>query len=301
MKIDIKAARLGRMILEMISKKDMPSDKLLYQYYYSGGIQFLNDHLKHYGGFELTIEKLKDYFASPNTNNVFEKSIHLGLSKIHIIDEMYLDRFEETIKSIEIDTMKMVEMYLPVDLLFPEINVYLLFGIRGTAIVLNNNIAIDLCDDGLYENGRIETGRLQRLLAHEIHHIGVMLKFLEFSRRIDDEKELQKYLVIENIISEGMACFYLTPDIISQNEKQWNKNLTDIDTKIDTLKFTLDDYSIKGNEIAELQNSLFDDSLLGYTIGYVMIQRIHNKMGMDGVITLLTDFNLFDIYAKLSE
>jgi len=98
-----------------------------------------------------------------------------------------------------------------------------------------------------------------------------------------------------------MACFYFTPDIINQNEKQWNINLKDIDTKIEELRLYLADCNITENEIAALQESLFDDSLLGYTIGYVMIERIHNKTGLDRVIKLLNDFCLFEVYAELAE
>jgi len=301
MKIDIEAARLGRNVIDLISKKDMLSDDLLSQYYYSEGIKFLMEHLKCYGGFELTIDRFKYFFGLPIEKNVFERPIHLGLSKLQAIDDAYFAYLQEILKTLEDDTMSMVGTYLPNNIEYPEIMVYFLFGIRGTSIVLKNKIAIDLCDDSLYENGSISIKRLQQMLAHEVHHIGVTVKFQEFTKSIYDERDICKYSIIADIISEGMACFYFTPEITNQNEKQWNVNLTDIDTKIEELKLYLADCNRTENETSALQGSLFGDSLLGYTIGYVMIERIHNRIGLDRVIKLLDDFCLFEVYAELAE
>jgi len=300
LKIDASAAHLGRRIIELVSKKDVLSDDLLSQYYYCEGIQFLNEHLKHYGEFDLTADKLKYFFSLPNGDSVFERSIHLGMSKLNSIDGVLL-LIDKQVQAFESDLMDMVGKYLPGNFHCPDITIYFLFGIRGTAIVLDNKIAVDLCDNSLYENGNISLNQLQCLLAHEIHHIGVSAAFQEFSKHITNKKELIKYSIIESLVSEGMACFYFTPDIAIHNNTQWNANLTDIDTKINNLMQYLGDSNNTESDLTVLQDSLFDDGLLGYTIGYVMIEKIHNFKGLYRVISLLCDFNLFDTYMALEE
>jgi len=301
MKIDIEAARLGRTAIDLISRNDMLSDDLMLRYYNCDGIRFLKEHLKFNRGFELTIDYFKHILSLPNEDSVFERSVHLGLSKLHIFEDVYFVDLQNKLITLDKSTMSMVRKYLPNNIDFPEITVYFLFGIRGTAIVLNNKIAIDLCDDSLYVDGSLSFERLQQILAHEIHHIGVSVRFKEFVRQFSDEKELLKYSIIENIISEGMACFYFTPEITKLYEKQWSTNLTEIDKKIEELRLCLFDSDITEKETTSLQDSLFDDSLLGYAIGYVMIERIHHKLGMDRMIKLLNDFSLFEVYAELGE
>ena len=97
---------------------------------------------------------------------------------------VYFTNLHKLLITLEDDTMSMVRTHLPNNINFPEITVYFLFGIRGTSIVLNNKIALDLCDDSLYENGDISFERLLQTLAHEIHHIGVSVKFQEFIKQV---------------------------------------------------------------------------------------------------------------------
>jgi len=299
MTINTQAALLGRKIIDIILKGETLPYNLLSQYFKCEGIQFLKGHLKHYGGFELTIEILEYYFGLPGENNFIEKSVRSGITKIQAIDDNTLVDLETKSKTLENDISDMVKTYLPRGFNYQEPTVFFLYGIRGTSIVLDNKVAVDLCDDSLYDNGELSYSLLRGMLAHELHHIAVSQRFQEFSERALNEKNRLRYSTIEGLISEGMACFYFTPEIANRHKKQWNSNLIDIDAKIERLMQSLDDFSGSENEQSALQNSLFDDNLLGYTIGYIMIERIHNKAGRDRVISLLDDFCLFEAYMEV--
>jgi len=298
MTINTQAALLGRKIIAIMLKGETIPYNLLSQYFKCEGIQFLKKHLKHHGGFELTLENLKYYFGLPGENNFIEKSVRLGITKMQAIDDNTLFDLEIASRTLMNDISDMVETYLPKGFDYQEPTIFFLYGIRGTSIVLDDKIAVDLCDDNLYDNGELSYSLLQGMLAHELHHIAVSQRFQKFSERALSEKTRFRYSIIEGLISEGMACFYFTPEVANRHKKQWDNNLIDIDAKIERLMQSLDDFSDSKNEQSALQDSLFDDDLLGYTIGYVMIERIHNKAGRDRVISLLNDFSLFEAYME---
>ena len=50
-----------------------------------------------------------------------------------------------------------------------EVTVYILYGIRGTGIMLGNEIAIDICDEYVSIDGFLDINNLIAILAHEFH------------------------------------------------------------------------------------------------------------------------------------
>lgn len=299
MRIDPKSAVMGYSALSDLSVIGSVSDKLLVQYYCSDGIRFLKRHLEHFGGFDLTEDRFLGFFHSQGEGNTFTRSIQSGLKLLPSFNPNTFRNIQRDIILFDKEIVAIVRKYLPCTLDFSQVNVYLLFGIRGTSIVYDNEIAVDLCDAALFEDGQFIMDRLKGALAHEIHHIAVAQKFEEFAKRLSCEEERIKYAVIEGLISEGMAYLYLTPYLIELNAAQWSHSMVDIEQKIEQLRAVLFDPTVGLNGKMRMYDSLFDDSLKGYSMGYYMIQKLHQAYGSETVIELLDDFRLFEVYDSL--
>ena len=137
-------------------------------------------------------------------------------------------------------------------------------------------------------------------MAHEVHHIAVSHKCAALLDRAKSDTERARYAILEGLIGEGMASFYFTPFLSEQNSKQWERNLSGVEQKINALYALLYDASTTATQLAQTELALFGEDILGYTMGYFMIEKIHKAHGPAGVIALLSDFQLFDVYYALS-
>lgn len=299
MRINPKSAVMGYSVLSVLSVKGYVREECLAQYYNSDGIRFLKRHLKHFGGLDLTEDRFLSFFHSQGEGNTFTRSIQSGLKLLPSFNPNAFQNIQRDIILFEKEIVAMVRKYLSGDADFSQVDVHLLFGIRGTSIVYGNEIAVDLCDATLYEDGKLIIGRLKGAIAHEIHHIAVARKFEEFAKRLSCEEERVEYTVIEGLISEGMAYLYLTPYLIELNATQWNQNMEDIEQNIERLRVILLGSAAGLTDKMRMYDSLFDDSLKGYAMGYYMIQKLHHAYGPEAVIALLDDFRLFEAYDSL--
>jgi hypothetical protein len=290
---------MGYSVLSELSAIGRVHEERIAQYYSSVGIRFLKRHLEYFGGYDLTEERFLGLFRLSGESNTFTRSIQSGLGLLPSYDPNEFQSLQRDITLIEKEIVAVVRKHLPDDADFSQVVVYLLFGIRGTSIVYGNEIAVDLCDAALYENGRFIADRLKGVLAHEIHHIAVARKFEKFAKRLSCEEERVEYTVIEGLISEGMAYFYITPYLIELNAAQWNLSMTDIEQKIEQLRALLHNPIVSLEEKKKANDALFDDSLQGYAMGYFMIRKLHEAYGPEAVTMLLNDFSLFKAYDSL--
>lgn len=292
MEIDNSSALISINLLEKIKKHELLSNSEIERYDQSAGILFLKQHCNKYGGFALDKEKLRQILEKPDQWGVFGRTVLLGLDKIEYIEEiMSLD-----IHSMEREVINKVQKYSLIDVSQLEIKIFLLYGIRGTAIVLpEEGIGIDLCDCSLYENNRIIPERLIDVLAHEYHHICFERYCKE--HKIHEQSNVDSILL--GIISEGMAYEFFTHWLIDTEYKViWERNFVDIEYKIELLKERLNqDNSVEQLEM--LENELFGHELLGYTIGYHMVHSIHTRLGPDAVLNLMKTLCIFEVYQSL--
>lgn len=110
-----------------------------------------------------------------------------------------------------------------------DITIYLLFGIRGTGIALGNEIAIDLCDEFIINDGNFNKENLTQLIAHEIHHVD-MNEIIEININKNNTFERKKINFLGELISEGVA-YKLFKMPINPNGNLWQSNLKRINQK----------------------------------------------------------------------
>ena len=149
MKIDIQAALMGHAIANDLAHGRQIFADTVSAYYSSDGIRFLKHHLHRFGGFDLTEERFSSFFHQPCGNNVFTKSILQAMALAPSPGFNAFDNVREHIERFKDEVEFEVARYLPdgeSGVALSEVAVYLLFGIRGTSIVLGNEIAVDLCD-----------------------------------------------------------------------------------------------------------------------------------------------------------
>lgn len=293
MKIDVSSAYMSRNILQKMKRGEEILDWEIVQYEESAGIQFLKQHCSRYGGLELNQEVLKQILKHPNQCGVFGEAVILGMEKLDDIDLL----LNVNLYELEDEITQKVQNYSLVDVSTLDITIYLLYGIRGTAIVLPENaLAIDLCDDSLFVNGRLESSRIIDVLAHEYHHIC-------FDQYVKEHGTRDKTIadsILNGLISEGMAYEFFTPWLIKEggHESIWDKNYIGIEENIVSLEKVLKEETDKG-QLEKIENELFGSGLLGYTMGYHMIHRIHKKLGKNSVLDLMNTYNIFEVYRSL--
>jgi hypothetical protein len=269
------------------------------------GMNFLKKHLNHYGGTqfdkELYVKLLKKVLHEKNTNN-FEESIILRSIKKGLDNtEFYINNFKKlNIKKITENAFQKAKLYLPFNEDKEEdIKLYLLYGIRGTAIILENEIAIDIVDDYLEENGEINEAAFIEMLAHELHHIFFQKFLTKQLKNTIDIKEKNKIQFIGELLSEGTATFYFTnPYRMNDLTKEvWGNNLNNFDNLFEEVKKVLEQVSNIETPIKEETWHLYDDNLIGYTVGYVMVKTIDETFGKEKVLECIKNHtNFFDFY-----
>lgn len=271
-------------------------------YLNSPGICFLNKHLNRYGGSTLNKDVLDkiviETMENPSINvndNSFVKSMKYGLK--------YLSQMENEFNNLNIEDVIKKAVDKANNLLPNNLNenakIYFLYGIRGTSIVYDKEIAVDICDEFVSSNGVINVNNLINIIAHELHHIGFdnYIKDL-ISKTIQPSKKLIISFIGE-LMSEGLMYYYLPNpyDKENVNNKLWEENLININSIINNINQYLN--KLKRGEIKNIEDSgqFFDERLLGYSCGYIIIKTIDEKYGKDEVIKKMRDIlSLLDMY-----
>lgn len=281
-----ESAKLGYEYIKQTSSNETISTELIDEYYDSPGIQFLEEHLLKYGGFQLTKHTFVEILYGKFKDSVFDLAIQQA--KVRLNSEIFKCDYQQ----LEEQILNEVAKYSLIDISKININVYLLFGIRGTSVVWNNKIAVDLCDSALYENEILSESRIISMMAHEIHHM-----CFDSYRKENNIKNEGKESIISGLIAEGIAYVFFTPWLNQEpNVKvKWDINYVDIEEKIQKLEIIFEN-DMSEVEIDDLQVNLFGESLLGYTIGYHMIQRIYEMYGKGKVLSLMKTLDLFNSY-----
>lgn len=175
-KVDISALEQSILVFKTLHETSEIPIEMLSQYLGSPGILFLKKHLLYYGGTvfnEALLSQLLDSIITdpvPRTgDSVFLRSMKHGLEHVDVLEQEFnaIDMDAAIQKSVIL-----ANKYLPNEI-EEDVKVYFLYGIRGTGIMLENEIAIDICDKYISRNGILDTDNLTAILAHEFHHIGV--------------------------------------------------------------------------------------------------------------------------------
>lgn len=269
------------------------------------GISFLKKHLKYYGGIDFDkrviyylMKKVLDNSIVEQEDNIFVRSFKTGYS--------LSERLEESFKKIELDklildSINLSNQFLP-DKYNHRIKVYFLCGIRGTSIVLDQEIAVDICDEAFIADGEINRDMLIRMLAHEIHHISVESYIKTIVSKINNFKEKVLYEFIGNLISEGTAGYYITNpiDLKQFSSSVWVKNLENVNELLNEIKAIFDKLTSCKDFEAEDTQYLFSENLKGYTAGFVMIKAIDEALGREKVLECIRDCRLFIKYYNMA-
>ena len=261
------------------------------EYFNSPGIQFLREHCKQNGGSDINEKILRDIMENPKKHGVFGQAVQNGIQRLYQVNEiMKLD-----ISAMENEVKGKVQKYSLIDISQVDTTIYLLYGIRGTALALpDRGLSIDLCDSALFTDNHINPERVKDILAHEYHHI-----ILEHHlNHIYGNHRSEKQLILSGLIGEGMAYEFFTPWMVEgEYAKTWARNYKNIEEKIDSLELKLTQ-EMTPQDIKSLDFKLFGNELLGYTLGYYMIQQIHKKLGLNAVLDLMYTLNIFETYHK---
>lgn len=281
-------------LIERYKKHDPIPDSELSNYYQSPGIDMLRRHLGYFGGNSIDemqfIRSIHNGFDNRGTQNLFAVNVRNGTGRYErnfakfnrsVLDQIIHAALAETKKFLpfEIDT---------------DIKVYLLYGIRGTSIALGNEIAIDLADSDLYIGEEFSFERLKSTLCHEFHHV-YLNEIFGGKAKNNPEKKIY-YEMLNHIISEGFASYYFTGYIIKNAMQKHGLDRDQKKSAIEHVSRILfsQDYS-QEEALVQIQK-LFDDSLVGYFIGYELFAYIDSHYGKDEAIQVIADESLFEKY-----
>lgn len=280
-------------IFKIINKGlPIPID-IIKEYYNTPGIIFLKKHLKKYGGIDFSENlffKLYENLISKKSNipeNIFIRSMKMGLDYVEINEiEIAKINIEEIITRAVENAYK----FLP-NRICGTIKIYFLYGIRGTGITLDNEIAIDFCDNYLNKNGIIDSDKLIFLLAHELHHVAVNGYLLKNKQEYTGKKRQLLIDFFGELMSEGVAYYYLPSPYDEEGiyGSNWNRNLNNIGNIFNKINYYIE--RIMNGTSLDLTEAglLFNEGLEGYTAGYVMAETIDKTFGKDIVISCLED------------
>lgn len=297
-RVDNSSLEISISIFKELRYKSSVSDNTLAEYLNSPGIIFLRKHLKVYGGLEFNerfLKRMIDKTLGNSTINVDDnmllRSMKLGYEFVEIIDKEFnkIDTYEIVKRAISL-----VNLHLPAA--FDEdIQIYFLCGIRGTGIVLGNEIAIDVCDEYVNKNGIIDIESLVGILAHELHHIAINRYLFIKQRGKENEKVQRLEIFLGDLASEGLAYYYLPSpyDRGGMISEKWSDNIKNIDGIIGEINNYID--KILDGTLVDLKETsyLFSDDLKGYVAGYEMIRIMDEKFGKDKVFEFIKDSFLF--------
>lgn len=284
-------------LFQKLNKGLFLDEDLLTRYLMSSGIKFLGKHLKRYGGIILDKELLKKFFEKVLSNrniqrddNNFVRSIKRGLNGV--------DRWAKEIDLIKkLDLNKQIEellnLYSP-SLNLGKVDIYILCGIRGTGITLGKEIGIDLCDEVFEIGGKLDYQEIIKMITHELHHIVCENYLLELTNKISDVYLLRALKLVGEILSEGIATYYITDLFWTRNERLnfiWEKNEETIGIIFSDVEEIL--VKIFDGEVINYEEILFNDQLKGYTLGYRFCQVIDKIYGKEKLFECIVNPSQF--------
>ncbi|WP_160679077.1 DUF5700 domain-containing putative Zn-dependent protease [Clostridium sp. C8-1-8] len=281
-------------------EKNTLTENQINRYLEEEGIKFLNEHLFHYGGSMIGKELLVKLFSLAIENpklegvdNIILKSIKQGFSRLSCVKKT-LSKLD--LNQIIDNSVKMANKFLPIyiddDL---DIKVYFLYGIRGTSIVLKDKIAVDLCDEVLWEGDKINSEFLTRIIAHEVHHIGTDRNFKAVIDGLNSAREKGKVRLLSELLSEGSAMYYLNnpEELSSFKSTQWQNNDENMALILEEVELIIDKIIAGGLEVDKEIEVLFGQELKGYWAGYHMVEIIDRIFGLNTVLECISNINLF--------
>ncbi|QAA30919.1 DUF5700 domain-containing putative Zn-dependent protease [Clostridium manihotivorum] len=302
-KFDYSALNSSLKIFEKIEKNIVITEDEFNSYLEEEGIKFLNKHICHYGGSKLNNAALIKFFASAIKNPKLESSDNIILKTI----KQGLFRFsyaKETLTTLNLNqiadnSIKMANKFLPKPIDDDSnISIYFLYGIRGTSIMLNDKIAIDLCDEVLWDKDKINSEYLTRIIAHEVHHVGTDKHFKAVIDNINSDREKDRCRLLCELLSEGSAMYYLNnPQEFSTFKSiQWQSNDENIMSILSEIGLIIDKVVAGKLPLDEQLESLFGEGLKGYSAGYHMVELIDINFGVNAVLECILNIDIFMEY-----
>lgn len=296
--VDVSAMEQAIDLLRLLRDVSAVSAERLGQYLATPGMSLLKRHLQRYGGIVLDEAFLADLFETVGSNPVLKPDDHVFLRSAKRGWQL-LDTLEPQLRSVDFQALVeravvMANEFLP-EQLDEDITVYFLYGIRGTGIVLDKEIGIDVCDPTLFREGALDHHLLIGVLAHELHHIGVSKHVTTALASVTDCRLRMLGNILEPFLSEGAAYLYITPPEHLEEGlvRQWQSNLTNITAIFGRVNSFID--GIRQGTLSNLSETeqLFDNSLQGYTAGYIMIKAIEDTLGRKAVLDSIRSCLLF--------
>jgi len=286
-RVELDGLRLAMDIYDRVDRGDELLETTLLAYYESQAIQFVCAHLKYWSQWTLDYKTFKEIvikgLSGQASDSVLVKSVHQGYSYYkrynHLLDRVFfLDLLEEA-------RLK-AGAYLPCEP-SEDMVLYPLLGIRGTGLVLDNRIGLDLIDDSLLVDGRVCRQRMVALLAHEVHHIESERLGRQAVEKMEGNK--LKLEMLTELLSEGTAMYYLTnpEEVASLKTEVWQRNMENIEVHVQEVIDCIE----AGDSQKRL--GLYNGSMVGYCVGYHMVERIHRILGKEGVMACILNPALF--------
>lgn len=260
------------------------------------GIQFLARHLKRYGGTILDEDFLTVVLAYSLKNaepvegdSMINKAFKEGLKSPEYWTEVLL-----RLKNMDLNekVLTLVNTFLPFNW-NGDASIHVLCGVRGTGIVLENEIGFDICDSSLRIGGEFAERELIKLIAHELHHLAIAPYVEGVINQYSDSKHLLVLDIIGSLMGEGAATYYLTNGFWNQNEEilqiWWNNldNINEIILNVNELFQRI----LEGEAKKEETWYLFDEQLKGYSLGFVICQSIDKILGREKMMECMIDFS----------
>lgn len=259
------------------------------------GIQFLARHLKRYGGTILDEDFLSAVLAYSLKNpEPTERDSMMNIAfKEGLKDPGRWLKILNRLKKLDLNekVLSLVNTYLPF-YWDEDASIYVLCGVRGTGIILENEIGFDICDPSLRLNGEFDENELIKLIAHELHHLALAPDVQRVLDQYSDVNQLLVLDVISSLMDEGAATYYLTNGFWNQNEEVchiWQNNLSNINEIILNVNQLLHDI-LEGKVQNEDTWYLFGEQLTGYSLGFVICQSIDQILGRDKMMECMIDF-----------
>ena len=297
-RVDVSAVEQAIDLLRQFREASFVSKECLAEYLAAPGMLLLKRHLQRYGGIILDEDFLAALFEEVQGDPVMKQDDHVFLSSAKRGWQL-LDILEPQLRSVDLEALvqraaEMANEFLP-EPLDEDIAVYFLYGIRGTGIVLDREIGIDVCDPALFSKGTLDPRLLTGVLAHELHHIGVSKHVTAALAQVTDLRLRMLGSFFEPFLSEGAAYLYITPPEHLRGDLvlQWQSNLANIAIVLGRVNSYID--GIRKGTLSDLSETeqLFDHGLQGYTAGYIMVKAIEDTLGLKAVLDSIRNCLLF--------
>lgn len=200
------------------------------------------------------------------------------------------EQFNEMIrqlKTLQIGTTayEIANSYLP-EPFSGDVNVYFYCATRGSAIVLDNNVVVDIADFPDPSSAPLPIQELQALLSHEIFHMGRSELYARgiikgFDTDNLSEPLLQVAQVVGMLVEEGSATYFtsmaLNDKILGEEWRKLLKSIPDICDRFTDLLMQGLHQQLPAEEVLRQGYSFF--GLEGYALGAKMCEAIEVVLG----------------------